>query len=868
MQPLPSNHLLKIISCSFPGLLAYLDKNQRYLFINNHYQEWYGLESTNVLGQTPKELLGEEIYSQRKDKILRVLNGEKLKYLHNIHHQKLGWRIVEQIYEPDFDSNGEVIGFLAMAYDITERVSMEKRAKENESRFRSLTEVMPQLVWLSDADGKFIFINNNWPRVTGTLMEENLGHGWMNTIHPDDRMATLLNWEKALNTGEVFETEYRIKKYDGSYGWYMARGIPIKNDLGQIERWVGTTTDIESQKNAKDLAIAERKRIYSLFMQSPVNILVLEGPEHVVELINPAARAYFNGKDITGFKIKDALVDDPDSLALIEEVYQTGISKTFKSMPVVFKSLTGKEKIVYYDLFYEPIKDDAGKTTGILNLGVDVTEQVMAFKRAEKSEELFRTYAESMPQMAFIADSKGDITYLNRRWDEFAGPGWKREEIQHPEDREAVRNVWHHSLETNEPFELEYRLLRKDGVYRWQLARALPLRDSLGHVTQWVGTVTDIHDQKEFEAVQSRILQILDSSSDFVSMMEPSGKVFYINRAGKEMLGLEENEEIGNLKNLDFFYQEDLSFVNNVIYPTTMNEGKWVGDIRLRNLKNDEERWVHYNSFITHDVESGAFTGFATISRDLTEMKQKERKLEEALVARDQFLSIASHELKTPLTSLKLQSQLSLRYLQAGKVQSKERQFELANQANEMVGRLTRLIDDMLDVSRIRTGKLQLDNSKQELGDIVREVVFRMSPLFEAANLNLPSIEIKEELVGDWDRFRLEQVIGNLLTNAIRYGKGKSIEIKLERKFNKALLKITDHGYGIAEKDLERIFGRFERAISSSEVSGMGLGLFISKEIVETQKGKIWVHSELNKGSTFCIELPLKEGEASVENHL
>jgi len=828
------------------------------------------LESTEVLGKTPEEILGKEIYSQRKDKIFRVLGGEKLKYLHTIPHHKLGNRTVEQIYEPDINQSGEVVGFLAMAYDITDQVNLEKRAKENESRFRGLTEVMPQLVWLADADGKFIFINNNWPLITGTSMEENLGHGWMNTIHPDDRMITLLNWEKALKTGEAFEAEYRLRKKDGSYCWYISRGIPIKNDFGQIERWVGTTTDIEAQKNAKDLAIAERKRIYSLFMQSPVNIVVFDGPEHVVELINPAARSYLGNRDITGLRILDAMPEvlDQHLILILDEIYKTGKGRTFKSLPVFFKQPDGEKKTVYADLFFEPIRDEQGNTSGILNMGVDVTEQVMAFKRAEKSEELFRTYAESMPQMAFIADATGKITYLNRRWNDFAGENWTREKIIHDEDKELVNNAWLHSIETNESFELEYRLLRKDGDYRWHLARAVPLKDSLGHVTQWVGTVTDIHDQKEYEAVQARLLQILDSSSDFVSMMEPSGKIIYINKAGKEMLGLHEDEEVDVYKSMDFFFEDDLKFVKEVIFPTTIKDGKWVGDIRLKNLKNDEERWVHYNSFITRNEESGDFTGFATISRDLTEVKQKERKLEEALVARDQFLSIASHELKTPLTSLKLQSQLTLRSLQAGKEQTKARQYEIATQANEMVGRLTRLIDDMLDVSRIRTGKLQLDSSKQELGNIVREVVFRMGPLFEAANLDLPTIDTKEPLIGDWDRFRLEQVIGNLLTNAIRYGKGNPIEITLKKEFNNAILMITDHGYGIAEKDLERIFGRFERAISSSEVSGMGLGLFISKEIVETQKGRIWAQSALNKGSTFFIELPLKEGEAHVSNYL
>jgi signal transduction histidine kinase len=243
-------------------------------------------------------------------------------------------------------------------------------------------------------------------------------------------------------------------------------------------------------------------------------------------------------------------------------------------------------------------------------------------------------------------------------------------------------------------------------------------------------------------------------------------------------------------------------------------------------------------------------------------MKQKERGLEEALIARDQFLSIASHELKTPLTSLKLQAQLTLRSLQLGKEISIERQIAMAHQTSDLVGRLTGLIDDMLDVSRIKTGKLQLDKSEQELGNIVREVVLRMSLLFEAAKLKLPSIDAPEKLIGDWDRFRLEQVIGNLLTNAIRYGKGRPIEIKLRKNDDKALLTVTDHGYGIAKKDLNRIFGRFERANNSSEVSGLGLGLFISKEIVETQQGRIWVESEVDKGSTFFIELPLKNNGA------
>lgn len=121
----------------------------------------------------------------------------------------------------------------------------------------------------------------------------------------------------------------------------------------------------------------------------------------------------------------------------------------------------------------------------------------------------------------------------------------------------------------------------------------------------------------------------------------------------------------------------------------------------------------------------------------------------------------------------------------------------------------------------------------------------------------IPSISVEEKIYSSCDRFRLEQVMGNLLTNAIRYGRGKPIEIRIVKEVDKVLISVKDYGYGIASEDLKRIFDRFERAINYSEVSGMGLGLFISKEIIEAHGGKIWVESELEKGSTFYISIPL-----------
>jgi PAS domain S-box-containing protein len=354
------------------------------------------------------------------------------------------------------------------------------------------------------------------------------------------------------------------------------------------------------------------------------------------------------------------------------------------------------------------------------------------------------------------------------------------------------------------------------------------------------------------------LLQLLESSTDFIGVIDPYGRGIFINRAAKEMIGIDGDLDTMARDFTSFFFEEDLPFVKDVILATTKNKGQWVGDFRFRHVKTGKAVLVHYNSFTTHDESTGEFTGYATVSRDMTDIKNKERKLEEALKARDQFLSMASHELKTPLTSLKLQAQLNLRNLENHKSIPIETQMTQAHQANQTIGRLVKLIDDMLDVSRIRTGKLKLDKQDHELGDIVREVVQRMSLLFESAGLQIPPTQFREKIHGHWDRFRLEQVIGNLLTNAIKYGRHKPVEICIRKNKTHAILTVKDHGYGIAQEDLKKIFDRFERGVHFAEVSGLGLGLFISKEIVRSHGGHILVESRLDVGSTFTISLPLK----------
>ncbi|QGZ28721.1 hybrid sensor histidine kinase/response regulator [Stutzerimonas stutzeri] len=242
----------------------------------------------------------------------------------------------------------------------------------------------------------------------------------------------------------------------------------------------------------------------------------------------------------------------------------------------------------------------------------------------------------------------------------------------------------------------------------------------------------------------------------------------------------------------------------------------------------------------------------------LDELRSIKGELEDAVRMRDDFMSIVSHELKTPLNTLILEVQL--RKLQLGRNNfaafSEDKLRQMVDKDERQIQSLIRLIDDMLDVSRIRTGKLSIRPSRVDLGKLTASVVENFAPQMEASGCTL-LFQRPEPIVGVWDEFRIEQVLANLLTNAMRYGAGKPVQVNVNASPTTACIEVSDQGIGINKKSLQRIFCQFERAEGSENSAGLGLGLFIAEQIVKAHNGRIQVESEEGKGALFRVLLPL-----------
>lgn len=366
------------------------------------------------------------------------------------------------------------------------------------------------------------------------------------------------------------------------------------------------------------------------------------------------------------------------------------------------------------------------------------------------------------------------------------------------------------------------------------------------------------HYIKELSLSEARLKLLLDSISDYaIFMLDIKGNVISWSKGATKLIGYTADEVLG--KNIALFYTEEdreKSFPKYSL-DVALKDGQYVEEAwRVR--KDGSLYWAHDTIGALYD-KTNLLIGFSKVVHDMTQKKLAEDLLKKTIKTRDEFISIASHELKTPLTSMFLNAQSFERARKKNdqKIYQKENIDKLVDQNIKQIKRLKSLIEDMLEISKIRSGKFTMEWTRFELRAVVNDLIERMTPQFLEAGCGRPELLAPEVIVGVWDKGRIEQIFNNLFINAIKYAKGKPLKVKITKESKAVLVEIIDQGIGIEKSKHYKIFERFERATNIHDVSGMGLGLYICKEIVEAHQGEIWVESELGKGATFKFRLPL-----------
>jgi len=352
---------------------------------------------------------------------------------------------------------------------------------------------------------------------------------------------------------------------------------------------------------------------------------------------------------------------------------------------------------------------------------------------------------------------------------------------------------------------------------------------------------------------QHRYRSLLDSMPQCVWAANADGEIYYWNQAGLDYCGVSV-DRLGSESFWQVLHPDEQHAVKEAWQEAIRGSGTFQKELRLRRASDGDFRW-HLGRMVAERNEQGAVVGWIATAADIDDQKRAEEGLQRAVIQRDDFLSVASHELRTPLTSLKLELANLGRVAQRHEgVVPPDRLSEKLDKIEGQADRLHRLINELLDVSRISSGRLELELDPVDLSQLAIEVGARFQDEAARAGSEL-AIIAHAPVIGRWDRNRLEQVITNMITNALKYGRGQPVQVSVEGG-DKARLTVSDLGVGIAAEDQTRIFDRFERASSSRNFGGIGLGLWIVREIVRALGGTVGVSSALGSGSTFTVELP------------
>jgi PAS domain S-box-containing protein len=789
------------------------------------------------------------------------------------------------------DADGNPSRMTGTLLDITERKQAEILLRESEGLFRIMADTAPVLIWVSGKDKLCYWFNQVWLDFTGRTMEQEMGNGWAEGVHPDDFQRCLDTYVSAFDARREFSMEYRLRRHDGEYRWLVDNGVPRFDELGTFLGYIGSCIDISDRKLATDaLQESEEKlRLSEGLMAASEKIGATGSWVYRIETNDiwgsAEALRIFGYPPIAGlFPIEDIESCIPERVRVhqaLEDLISKGrdynieyqINPKDGSLPRTIHSVAKTEK------------DAQGNLLSVLGFIQDVTEQRRLGRERDEALDRLQKIASRVPGVVYQFRLRPDGTScfpfassaLNEIYrvtpEEVVKDASKVFANIHPDDLDGVLSSIQKSASDLSPWRHDYRVSFQDGTERWVTGNSIPEREADGAIL-WHGYIADISERVQTQAKLANALEEQEAilQSEVVGFSILRNRVFtWANPATAKMLGYGDDEIVGlSCRN---FYQDDEHYeeFGREAYSVIKNGQVFRTQVQWKR-KDGSLGWFDVSGADLRPDTGESIWAFVNISEQKhteLELVNAKEAAEAANIAKSRFLATMSHEIRTPMNGILGMAQMLL----SPKLEDSERQDYARTVLNSGHTLLT-LLNDILDLSKVEAGKVQLESIAFDPAQIIQETKTLFRETAAGKELNIVAGEFKppsQRYLGD--PYRLRQMISNLVGNAIKFTKEGQISIQVQeikRDGQTIVLEfsVADTGIGITEDQRKILFKPFSQADSSTtrKFGGTGLGLSIVSSLAKLMGGEAGVESELGHGSRFWFRIQAKLVEAGQDS--
>jgi PAS domain S-box-containing protein len=721
---------------------------------------------------------------------------------------------------------------------------------------------IPGTVWAVDRDLRFTYAAGRLVNAAGFHTHEIIGTHVRDFLGTNDPTNPGIAHHLAALGGEPQSFEYRYRDR-----WYAVWIEPMVGPDSKVVGCVGAAFDItERQENLARLALSE-ERLIEAQRTAHVGSFEWEMGTNVVTWTDELHRIYGLEPGQFGRTVESFLSKvHPDDLELTRQVVfdacRKGGSFTYDHRIV---RADGSDRTLHTR--GEVFKNAEGVAVRLVGSCWDVTELAEATKARERLLSLLKATIEATTEGTLVVDRERKVVVSNRRFlelwriptdvaeckDDVALLAYVRDQLENPD--EFLREV--EEIYATPEAESTSQVRCADG----RIFERYSAPQRIG--TSVVGRVWSFRDISEREQLLRSALFLSDATR-LLASLEVEQALDAVARIALPYMGdgcAIDVFGVGGPRRLVAISRDARTPISSELHPTVLAGQSVIYRVALVSylgvpllMKDNLAGAITFAAsahrrYLPHDLEvAEELARRAALALDNARLF---RRAQEALRARDEFLSVAAHEIRGPLTAI----HLAVQTIRKGKSRP-EVLPSLIGVVEREDRRLAQFVDELLDLGRIREGRLQLQYEAVSLGEVVRDVARRLDVDLIRSRSSL-SVTAEENLVGQWDRFRLEQVVNNLLSNAIKFGLGRPIEVMLRARDGRALLTVSHHGIGIEAATRPRLFKPFERGVSERHYGGLGLGLHIVKTIVESMRGSVSVDSAAETGTIFTVELPL-----------